>query len=109
MITTVAGNGNKGYVSDNVAATSTSLSVPRDVAIDASGDIYIAGSGNRRIRKVTASTGIITIIAGTETFSGTSDIATECSLLNPSGVALNSAGNVYIAGSDSDPCVLRSQ
>ena len=107
VITTVAGNGNKGYVSDNVAATSTSLSIPRDLAVDAAGDIYIADSGNRRIRKVTTSTGIITTIAGTGTFFGKTDIATKYYLLTPSGVALDSAGNVYIAGSESDPCVFK--
>ena len=106
VITTVAGNGNKGYASDNVAATSTSLSIPRDLTVDAAGDIYIADSGNRRIRKVIASTGIITTIAGTEKYNSKGDIATKHYLRAPTGVALDSAGNVYIAASY-DNCVFK--
>jgi trimeric autotransporter adhesin len=111
VITTVAGNGNEGYVSDNVAATSTSLNDPQDVAVDAIGDIFIADSGNRRIRKVTASTGIITTIAGPGSSRDSdgvrSDIATECYLWKPDGVAVDSAGNVYIASGYSDSCVFK--
>ena len=111
VITTVAGNGTKGYVSDNVAATSTSLFRPRDVAVDASGNIFIADSDNGRIRKVTASTGIITTIAGSGDDSGIdgvrSNIATEYYLSGPFGVALDSAGNVYIAGGFLDSRILK--
>jgi sugar lactone lactonase YvrE len=100
VISTVAGDGNERYVTDNVAATSTSLSYPKDVAVDASGNIFIADTGNGRIRKVTASTGIITTIAGsskdTDGYQG--GIATEYYLERPTGVALDSTGNVYIAG-----------
>ena len=112
VITTVAGDGNEGYISDNVAATSTSLNNPRDVAVDTSGNIFIADTGNRRIRKVKASTGIITTIAGKgrlfDADGVRSGIATEYFLPNPFGVALDSAGNVYIAnGYESDSCVLK--
>ena len=54
QITTVAGNGNGGYSGDGGAATSTSLSGPRGAAFDPFGSLYIADSGNNRIRKVTA-------------------------------------------------------
>ena len=66
VITTVAGTGkNSSYTTvDNVVATSSTLSYPADVAVDAYGNIYIAGS--YRVRKVTASTGIITTIAGND-------------------------------------------
>ena len=65
LIKTVAGNGKEGYSEDNVSATRTSLFYPTDVAVDPSGNMFIADAGNFRIRKVTASTGIITTIAGT--------------------------------------------
>jgi NHL repeat len=108
VITTVAGDGNRVYVSDNVAvaATNTSLYGPVDVVVDATGNIFIADS-NYRIRKVTASTGIITTIAGTGKFGARGDIATEYFLFQPTGVALDSSGNVYIAGGSYDNCVFK--
>ena len=111
VITTVAGDGKEGYNSDNVVATSTSLNIPKDVAVDATGNIFIADTGNNRIRKVTASTGIITTIAGKGNYLDArgvrSNIATEYFLFLPTGVALDSAGNVYIAGDTFDPCVFK--
>ena len=111
VITTVAGDGNTGYRSDDVAATSTSLSSPRDVAVDATGNIFIADTVDGRIRKVTASTGIITTIAGSGVLNGAylprGNIATKYYLYAPNGVALDSAGNVFIAGSILDPCVFK--
>ena len=63
------------------------------------GNIYIADRANNRIRKVTVSTGIISTIAGTGTgsYSGDNGAATSATLYNPYGVALDTAGNVYIA------------
>ena len=63
------------------------------------GNIYIADLGNSRIRKVTASTGIISTIAGTGTnsYSGDNGAATSATLFNPYGVGLDTASNVYIA------------
>ena len=111
VISTVAGNGDQAYISDNVAATSTSLYGPSDVAVDGTGNIFIADTNNGRIRKVTASTGIITTIAGTgdlsDAFKSRGNIATEYYLYGPAGVGLDSAGNVYIAGGPLDPCVLK--
>lgn len=67
LISTVAGNGTFGFSGDNGAATSAQVAFPSDVAVDSSGNIYIADLGNHRIRKVTASSGIMTTIAGNGT------------------------------------------
>ncbi len=70
IITTVAGNGTLGYSGDNGLATSAKLDVPSGVAVDASGNIYIADTYNNCIRKITATTGIITTVAGNGAAAG---------------------------------------
>src|SRR5439155_378767 len=98
-ITTVAGNGNATFAGDGGAATSASLFNPVGVALDASGNLYIADSGNNRIRKVAAATGIITTVAGNGSSAFVSDggAATGASLNDPAGVGLDASGNLYIA------------
>ena len=103
LITTVAGNGEVSYSGDNVLATSTSLNFPTDVAVDPSGNMFIADSGSHRIRKVSAATGMITTIAGkgydwpSQSWpSDASESATEYHLRHPTGVTLDTSGNVYI-------------
>ncbi len=100
VITTVAGGGPADpNFGDNGPATSAILNRPSGVGVDSSGNVYIADAGNQRVRKVTVSTGIITSIAGSATqgFSGDNGPATSAQLSNPTGVAVDSAGNVYIA------------
>jgi sugar lactone lactonase YvrE len=98
-ITTVAGNGTPGYSGDGGAATSAELYGPTGVAVDSSGNIYIADYENNRIRKVSASTGVISTIAGNGTagYSGDGGAATSAKLYGPTGVAVDSSGNIYIA------------
>jgi RHS repeat-associated protein len=98
-ISTVAGNGTGGYSGDGGPATSAELYFPYGVAVDASGDIYIADLGNNRIRKVTVSTGDISTVAGNGTggYSGDGGPATSSELNRPIGVAADDAGNLYIA------------
>jgi trimeric autotransporter adhesin len=99
IITTIAGTGTSGYSGDGGPATSAELNYPSGVAVDASGNIYIADNSNQRVRKVTAGTGIITTIAGTGTggYSGDGGPATSAKLFTPNAVAVDASGNVYIA------------
>lgn len=98
LITTIAGNGTRGFSGDGGAATDAALNSPYGVEVDGSGNVLIADSGNHRIRRVDASTGFISTIAGdgVQGFSGDGGLAVDASLNSPSGVAVDSAGNVYI-------------
>jgi sugar lactone lactonase YvrE len=97
IISTIAGNGVTGYGGDGGEATDAALNQPVSVAIDGSGNVYIADYRNSRIRKVNTS-GIISTIAGggTNSLAG-GGAATEVALYSPCGVAVDGAGNVYIA------------
>ncbi|SPE60035.1 exported hypothetical protein [Verrucomicrobia bacterium] len=104
IITTVAGNGGWGYSGDGSSATNAELSYPSGVAVDASGNLFIADSGNNVIRKVDTH-GIITTIAGNGYknqygeggYSGDGGTATNAELNEPVRVALDSTGNLFIA------------
>ncbi len=104
IITTVAGNGSFGFSGDGGPATSASLHEPFGVALDGSGNLFIADRFNQRIRRVDAATGIITTVAGDGPtgigaggFSGDGGPATSASLSFPFGVALDGSGNLFIA------------
>jgi sugar lactone lactonase YvrE len=98
IITRVAGNGTPGTNGDGGAATNASLDYPVALAFDGAGNLYFADYYNERIRKV-ATNGIITTVAGngTTNFAGDSGQATNASLDGPYGLALDAAGNLYIA------------
>ncbi|MFY9728903.1 MAG: hypothetical protein WAJ87_25615 [Bryobacteraceae bacterium] len=97
VITTVAGNGIFGFGGDNGPAANAELDGPSGLAVDLAGNLYIADSGNNRVRMV--STGVITTVAGNGTpgFSGDHSSATGAELYGPSGVAVDANGNLYIA------------
>jgi uncharacterized protein (TIGR03437 family) len=97
VISTVAGNGTLGYSGDDGPATSAQLSWPAGVAVDSAGNLYVADQNNNRIRKV--SNGVITTVAGNGMpgYSGDNGPATSAKLYGPKGVAVDSAGNLYIA------------
>jgi trimeric autotransporter adhesin len=101
IITTLAGDGTQGYGGDDAQATSAKLNNPGSVALDATKNIYIADTLNRRIRKVAKSTGIITTVAGdgTSGYSGDGGLAKLAKLYNPLGVAVDASGNIFIADS----------
>ena len=94
----MAGTGGYGYNGDNIAATTADLTAPNGVAVDGSGNIYIADEANQRIRKVTPG-GTITTVAGngTMSYNGDNIAAIGAELANPEGVAVDGAGNLYIA------------
>lgn len=97
--TSFAGNGSPGYVGDGDPARFAQLYVPTGCALDTSGDMFIADTGNNRVREVTASTGLISTVAGTGAcgFSGDGRAATKAALCGPTGVAVDGSGNVFIA------------
>jgi sugar lactone lactonase YvrE len=101
IITTVAGTNGSGYSGDGGPAANARLYYPYGVAMDSSGNLYIADSENSRIREV-ATNGIITTVAGTNSsgFSGDGGPAANASLDYPGGVAVDSSGNLYIADTD---------
>ena len=88
VITTIAGTGVVGFAGDNGFAIDANLFAPESVSVDADGNIYIADAGNNRIRKITASTGIITTIAG----SGPTGVGTG-SDVGDGGLATNAQLN----------------
>jgi len=103
IISTYVGTGTGYFSGDGGQATSATIKTPYGLGIDSSDNLYIADSKNNRIRKVTASTGIITTIAGT---GGTGTVveiidniaATSSMLYTPQGVALDSSGtNIIIS------------
>jgi hypothetical protein len=98
-ISTIAGSGTAGYLGDGTPATTAQLNQPTGVAVDSSGNVLIADLGNHRIRKVASSNGVITTIAGNGSPGslGEGGPATSARLYSPAGVAVDAAGNVYIA------------
>ncbi|MBZ5725338.1 MAG: hypothetical protein LAP87_10100 [Acidobacteriia bacterium] len=102
LITAVAGNGTAGFRGDGGPATLAQLSDSLAIAVDPAGNLYIADSGNNRIREVSA--GVITTVAGNGTvnFGGDSGPAASAQLNSPTGVAVDAAGSVYIADSQNN-------
>jgi sugar lactone lactonase YvrE len=99
IITTLAGEGSPGYFGDNGPATGAGVCLPGDVAVDSSGNLFIADPPNQRVRRVDAVTKVITTVAGngTAAYGGDNGPATAASLHYPGAIALDRAGNLFIA------------
>ena len=97
VITTVAGSGEPGFSGDGGPATEARLGTVSGLAVDDSGNLYLADLEHNRVRKVDA-TGTITTIAGTSRggYNGDNIPAVEASLLHPRGLAVDGSGNLYI-------------
>jgi hypothetical protein len=112
VISSFAGGlpGNAGYAGDGGLATAAQLTAPRGLAFDAAGNLYIADSGNNVIRLVTAGSGVISTFAGgypgTPGYNGDGSPAAFANFHSPRGLAIDGAGNLYIA--DTGNNVVRS-
>jgi sugar lactone lactonase YvrE len=102
-VTTFAGNGQLGYSGDGGPATSATLNYPEGLAVDAAGNVYVADTLNQAIREISKN-GVIATIAGNGTigFLGNGGPATSAQLFYPKGLAVTSAGQIYIADWDND-------
>lgn len=97
-LATIAGSG-RGFAGDGDLAEGAKLSRPSGVAVSSTGDIFIADTGNRRVRRISASTGTISTIAGSDStsYGGDGGRATNAGMSGPYGVAVDQADNVYVS------------
>ncbi|MEI7493524.1 MAG: hypothetical protein WCJ92_02870 [Alphaproteobacteria bacterium] len=97
-VSTIAGS-SVSFSGDGAIATAARLQDPYGIFVHSSGDVYFSDKNNQRIRKITASTGFISTIAGTGTigFSGDNGAATAATFQYPAGICLDSSNNIYIA------------
>ena len=94
VVSTLAGNGTYGYTDGT--GTSAQFSYPKGIAVDGAGNVYVADQSNQRIRKITAS-GVVSTLAGNGTYGYTDGTGTSAKFAYPTGIAVDGAGNVYVA------------
>ena len=96
QVTTLAGSSTAGFADGTGAAAQ--FSNPIGVAVDGSGNVYVVDQGNQRIRKIVAATGVVSTLAGGGTVGGFADgTGVTARFYNPTGVAVDGSGNVYVA------------
>jgi sugar lactone lactonase YvrE len=100
VVSTVAGSGQIGSFDTTVAALAT-FNGPSGLCVDTAGNIFVADAGNNKIRKI-SNTGVVTTIAGTGVGGGTEGAKTAATFLTPLGVAIDAAGNLYVADYGND-------
>lgn len=97
-ISTIAGNGAKGYTGDGGPATAAQLNLPHELRFDPAGNIFIADTGNNAVRRIDAKTGLITTVAGGRKggYTGDGGPASEAALRGPHSIQFDPAGTLYI-------------
>jgi sugar lactone lactonase YvrE len=94
VVTTIAGSGTSGGF--NGTGTAATFNCPQGIAVDVSGNIYVADYGNNQVRKI-APGGIVTTLAGKDSSGANNGVDTAATFNQPTGVAVDAAGNVYVA------------
>jgi len=108
QIATIAGTGTANYTGDGLSATAATLNLPSGIALDGAGNLYIADTGNNAIRRVDAVTHAMTTVAGNGSglpgYAGDGSPATSVAVLlnGPQGVAVDAAGDLYIADTNNN-------
>jgi len=95
VISTIAGTGTGSYSGDGGQASSAAIYQPSGIDIDSSGNVYFSEFNNHRVRKITASTGIITTYAGTgsTSYNGDGGVASSAALKSPNGLCMDTSGS----------------
>jgi DNA-binding beta-propeller fold protein YncE len=99
IITTVAGNGQKGFSGDGGPAVAARLDEPYGLVLDAGDNLYVADRLNARVRRIDAKTGVITTVAGDgqKRYSGDGGPAINAGLVEPNGLAFDGRGRLFVA------------
>ena len=95
VVSTLASGSQSGYLDGT--STVAQFKVPQGVACDASGNVFVGDYGNNRIRKIVASTGAVSTLAGTGVVGTTDGIGAVAQFKTPSGLACDASGNMYVA------------
>ena len=101
-VTTIAGTaGSSGFT--NATGSAAQFHGPQGLALDGSGDLFVADTNNNAIRKIIVASGVVTTVAGQTGVAGSTDGAnSQATFHYPSGVAVDSTGNLYVVDTDND-------